>query len=107
MGRRRLKMSQINVGDGATFYVGSDRYPYTVVGVLSPKRLQVRRDFAKRIDHNGAFSESQTWEYAPNDRAEVEVISLRKNGRWYNKGSSMRGGFFSIGTRSMYQDPHF
>lgn len=100
-------MNTISVGDGVTCYVGSDRYPYTVTGILSERRLQVRRDHATRKDQNGHFSENQTWEYSPNEYAEVEVITLRKNGYWYRKGESMKGCFFTIGTRSMYQDPHF
>lgn len=48
----------IQVGDGATYHIGSDRYPYTVVEILTPRRLQVR----------------------------AEVITLRKNGRWHRLG---------------------
>jgi hypothetical protein len=107
MNQDQRKTSEVQIGDGATFTIGSDRYPYTVVGILTAKRLQVRRDHAVRTDKNG-FSEIQTWEYSPDENAPSEVITLRKNGRWYRLGEPGKGsGFFTIGKRSMYQDPSF
>lgn len=101
------KKIEVQVGDGATYHIGSDRYPYTVVGILTTKRLKVRQDNARRTDNNG-FSEIQTWEYSPNENGPEEVITLRKNGLWYRLGSPGKGsGFFTIGKRAMYQDPHF
>lgn len=95
------------VGTGATAHVGSDRYPYTVVEVISDKKLVVQRDEFRRTDSNG-FSESQTYEYTANPDAEKVVITLRGNGRWVRQGESAKGGTgFSIGHRSAYQDPSF
>jgi len=107
MSQDQRKMSEVQVGDGATYHIGSDRYPFTVVGILTAKRLQVCMDHAVRTDKNG-FSEIQTWEYSPDENATSEVITLRKNGLWYRLGQLGKGsGFFTIGKRVMYQDPSF
>lgn len=98
--------AQPQVGDGATQQVGSDRYPYTVIKILSPRRLVVQQDNARRTDSNG-MSESQTYEYSPNPNASEVIITLRKNGRWHRLGESIKSGSFYVGRRSMYQDPSF
>lgn len=49
------------VGMGATEVVGSDRYPYTIVKVVNPKKIVVQRDDYRRTDNNGQ-SELQTYE---------------------------------------------
>ena len=101
-----MTTNKIKVGDGATQGVGSDRYPYTVIKIISPCRIVVQRDHAVRTDKNG-ISESQTYEYFPNSNATEVVITLRRNGRWYQLGQSTKSGAFYIGQRSMYQDPSF
>jgi len=102
-----MNTTEIKVGDGATYQIGSDRYPYTVVEILTGKRIVVQRDDAVRTDKNG-FSEIQTWEYSTNESASKEIITLRKNNLWYKMGSPGKGsGFFTIGRRAMYQDPSF
>jgi hypothetical protein len=101
-----MTTAEIKIGDGATQSVGSDRYPYTVVKILSPRRMVVQQDNAVRTDKNG-LSESQTYEYSPNPNATEVVITLRSNGRWYQLGQSTKSGAFYIGRRSMYQDPSF
>lgn len=94
------------VGIGATNCVGSDRYPYTVIEVQSPKRIVVQADNYKRTDKNG-LSESQTYEYSPNPDGSTRVLTMRKNGRWCEVGDSMDYGGWAIGYRSAYQDPSF
>jgi len=106
MRQDQQKTSEIRVGDGATYHIGSDKYPYTVVGIMTAKRLRVCRDHAVRTDKNG-LSEIQTWEYSSNENSNCYVITLRKNGFWYRMGESSKGGFFTIGKREMYQDPSF
>lgn len=96
----------LKVGIGATEIVGSDRYPYTVVEVLSDKKIVVQADDYKRTDKNG-MSESQTYEYTPNPNSLRVVVTLRKNGRWVREGESGKGRGFAIGHRDAHQDPHF
>jgi hypothetical protein len=99
-------MNEFKVGDGATKGVGSDRYPYTIVEILSPKRVVLQPDDYYRTDKNG-FSEMQTYEFTPNPEAYRIIVTLRKNGRWYQLGQTMGGSRFSLGHRDAYQDPSF
>lgn len=102
----RTGSSIIQVGQGVTHHIGSDRYPYTVAEVISPKRVEIQADDYKRIDSNG-ISESQIYEYMPNPSACRIVVTLRKNGRWHQVGESMNSSSYSFGGRSAYQDPSF
>jgi len=95
------------VGMGGTRTVGSDRYPFTVVRVISPTRCIIQEDTASRTDRNG-LSESQEYTYAPNPAAPEVEISLRKNGRWYRKGDDISwGSAYALGMRRAYHDPSF
>ncbi len=96
-----------HVGDGATFGCGSDRYPYTVIEVRRDGReLVLQADDYKRTDSNG-FSESQEYEYTPNTNGGLVVVTLRKDGRYIQKGDSLKGMGYSIGHRAAYSDPCF
>ena len=101
-----MDQKEIEIGVGATKSVGSDRYPYTVAEIVSPKKIKVQADSYRRTDSNG-FSESQTYEFSPNPDARIVVLTLRKNGQWVEQGESMNGSRYYIGTRNAYQDPSF
>jgi len=88
------------VGMGATKIMFSDRHPYTVIEVMSEKRIKVQEDSATRTDKNG-FSESQEYTYEPNPNGTVYTLSLRKDGRWRVVGDTQ---VFSVGTRREYYD---
>lgn len=91
------------IGMGATKKVGSDRVCYTVVNVLSPRKLVVQYDNQRCISENG-----YDWEISPDPQGHTTTISLRKNGAWVEVGQSMKSdGRFSLGHRSPYRDPHF
>jgi len=96
----------IKVGQGATYSIGSDRYPYTVIEVSSPTRVVVQADYYRRTDNNG-FSESQTYEYTHNPSAFQTIVTRRKDGVWRKKGDTKGGGRFSLHGRNAYQDPSF
>lgn len=102
-GRERV---DIVVGSGATYSVGSDRYPYTVVEILSARRIVVQADDYQRIDTNG-FSESQKYDFRNNPSGPKVVLSLRRNGRWCEVGQSMSVSGYHLGHRSAYSDPSF
>jgi hypothetical protein len=103
---RSVPEGGIKVGQGATYGIGSDRYPYTVIEVSSPTRVVVQADNYRRTDNNG-FSESQTYEYTPNPDACQTIVTRRKDGRWRKKGDTKGGGVFSFHGRNAYQDPSF
>lgn len=90
------------VGDGATYSIGSDRYPCTVVD-RTPARVKVQHDDAKFIGGN-AMSESQQYEFTPNPNGGIMTFTLRKDGSWRQVGRG--GGYLSPG-RSKYLDPSF
>lgn len=93
-------------GDGVTVSVGSDRYAGTIDKVSkSGKTIWFRYDNSRRIDNNGAFSESQTYEYEENFDAPLRQASRRKDGRYRQKGQDW--GSVTIGVRNAYRDPHF
>lgn len=70
------------VGIGATYCIGSDRYAYKVVRVTPATVTVVRR---------GGSTE--------------EVFTRRKDGRYVRKGS--RVGYLYIGVAEDYRDPSF
>lgn len=97
----------MNVGDGVTVGIGSDRNAGTVQWVSkSGKTLRFTMDKQTRVDKNGAFSEMQEYEYESvpvND----DGTNLR-SARWSDK----RNGYIYMGRklgsgRFAYRDPHF
>lgn len=95
-----------DVGDGATYGVGSDCYPFTVIRVSdSGKTAWIQEDFAKRIDKGGPYTEMQYYEYSPNPDGRVMRVSHRKNGAWRPVGSDHSCVIF--GARRKFRDPHF
>lgn len=96
----------VQVGDGVTFNCGSDRYPLTVTAILSPRRIVIQRDNAKRTDNNG-YGGEQVWLIIPDPEGVTEIITKRKNGSWHREGESMSSFSYTVGHRSRYDDPSF
>ena len=105
-GHEKLNPLKPEIGMGATMGVGSDRYPYTITEIVSPKRIWVQSDEYRRIDSNGQ-SESQKYTFTRNPHGTKTLITLRKNGRWVRMGEQMGGTSWAIGRRDAYQDPSF
>lgn len=95
------------VGMGATMVFWTDRHAYTIIDV-SPdlKTIKVQRDRATRIDKNG-MSECQNYLYNQDCAGDIQVATLRKNGRYVLKGDSMKGTYVAIGHRREYYDYSF
>lgn len=93
------------VGMGVTRLGWSDRRPYTIVKVISPKKIVVQEDDAKRTDDNG-MSECQTYEYTRNDKNPEVTLTLRSYG-WRQVGDGKNGEGWRIGERSRYHDYSF
>ncbi len=96
------------VGMPATLLYWSDRKPATVVRVsASGREVEIQRDRSKRTDDNG-MSEGQVYEYERDPHAVREVFTLRKNGRWVEKGMRMGQGLrLGLGYREEYYDFSF
>jgi hypothetical protein len=93
------------VGMGATELMWTDRHAYTIVEVVSDKRLVVQQDKAIVVKggiHNG----SAEYRYEPDPSRPLKTLTLRKDGRWH-EGTTMQGAKFAIGWREEYYDPSF
>ena len=101
------KTIELVVGLGATELGYTDRYPFTVVEILTPRMVVVQADKFSRTDDNG-MSECQDYEYMANPEGEKVTITRRKNGKWVQKGSGSKDGrAFSVGRRRKYHDYSF
>lgn len=90
------------VGQGGSQRVGSDRYPFTVIGVSpSGHEITIQRD--KPVHISGSFQNGD-YHYDFDQNPNGAILK----GRWSTKfGKYIVGGSsVSIGTRSYYQDPH-
>lgn len=90
------------VGMGVTKIMFSDRHPYTVTKILSPKRIVVQADVAIRTDKND-FSENQEYEYKQDANAPEVTLFLNKFGKWKRLGDA-QGPTYLIGRREEYYD---
>jgi hypothetical protein len=102
----RSKTVTPEVGMGVTELCWSDRRPYTIVEIVSPKRIIVQADKATRTDKNFE-SESQAYEYSPNPDAPRVTLTLRSNGKWAKQGESSKGAGWIFGLRQAYHDFSF
>jgi hypothetical protein len=91
------------VGDGATYYVGSDAFPATIVEVKKNGRVVIREDKANLVKGDCAGGEQQ-WECTSNPEGELEICYKNSKGYWKILGS---GRSVQLGIRRRYHDPHF
>ena len=86
--------------------IRSSRQAYTVAKIdASGKKAWVQADLWKRIDHNG-MSECQSYEFTQEPDAPLELITLRKDGKWH-LGTTMSDSVMVLGVRHKYFDPSF
>ena len=105
--RSPVIMTNPIIGQGATKYVGSDRYAYEVVEVLNDRSILVREMRVIRMDQNG-WSSEQTYRFESDPDADVEHFTLRKGGYWIKKGVTVRyGSRLILGIQDHYMDPCF
>lgn len=104
-------MNKIKVGDGATEYIGSDRYPATVIAVSkSGKTVTIQRDEGYMVKGNFMQGDYEVgFKANPNGR----VVQLRQYkesedapGLWYVVGHK-HDTMIGLGRRSYYLDPSF
>jgi hypothetical protein len=94
------KQVEPKVGMGATICCWSDRHAATIIKITECQ-IHVQEDIATRTDSNG-MSESQTYDYSPNQDGAVIVFRKTKRG-WKSKC----GNGLLIGTRKHYYDYSF
>lgn len=102
------------VGEAATKYVGSDRYPMVITKVKS-KHCVVAVEVSDK-DYEKFVSNENNIQYLPNEVLEKYLndsefnseYTLRKNGRWMKKHSGLweTGGIY-LGSAELYLDPSF
>ena len=97
------------VGMGVTEYVGSDRYTFTVVKVLTPNRVIVKEDNVEIVSGNW-YENNVIVRYSfGEDRPEITLYRTRDKRCWkrVGSGSDSYTPQFYLGYRSYYQDPSF
>lgn len=94
-------MKEIEVGTGGTYYVGSDRYPVTVIEVVRANKVIVQFDEFRIEDAFSGYGIPESYKPDPNGR-KMEVTK-RKRG-WGVLGEAQRVSFEG---RDAYRDPSF
>jgi hypothetical protein len=93
----------VNIGDGVTYSVGSDAYPYTVIGVeRNNRKLILQSDHAVRVDNNG-MSESQEYDITPDPEGSIIEVTWKPSLGCYGNQYSR----YYVGHRRKHRDPHF
>lgn len=95
------------LGMGVTEFVGSDCYPYTIIGISASKKImQIQSDnYKPTADHE--YYGNQDYDYTTDPQGRTYFISLRKDGRWRQVGSGRGSTTYGIGVRRAYSDPSF
>ena len=103
IGRNTQNMNQKpEVGMGATYGIGSDCYPVTIIEV-SPSGHQIKLQHDKfELTDRGAVSGTQVYDYAPNPDADVKVFTRRQDGEYREKGKNF--GYLIVGKRKAHID---
>ena len=96
--------------DAATMNGWSDRNPATIVK-RTAKTITVQDDNVTNMSGEGhdayAAGKGQVTVYTRDYDAPLRVYTLRRNGRWIQRGASLRGPSLTIGRRDFYRDPSF
>jgi hypothetical protein len=100
------KQAEPEVGMGATVCFYSDRKAGTIIW-RENKTLVVQLDKSIRADDNG-MSDEQQYTYERDIHGQQYEFTLRKNGRWIQKGAGMKSGTsLGVGFRRTYYDYSF
>lgn len=96
----------VQVGDGATEVMWTDRHAYTVIQVVHPGRVVVQRDTATRTDNLG-MSDSQSYAFSPDPHGPTAIVRRGADGVWRTKGGKAHGRVFLMGHRDEHYDYSF
>lgn len=94
------------IGMGATQMCWTDRNPWTVVAVHSENKCMVQRDKVKAKEGDWQMGHQQ-WDIEPDPNGATEIITRRRNGKWYPVNKPMTSTGFILGERRHYYDWSF
>lgn len=95
---------EFQVGDHCSMVIGSDWYASKVIAHPTPNTVLAQHVKTKCIDYYAGDYEI----FDELDEHHTPVIfTKRRNGRWVDKGSSMRHGMILSSISRHYMDPHF
>lgn len=101
------------LGGGATVLHWSDRFPATVIAIITyksgprkglPKEVIVQHDTAVIVSGE-EYDGSAQYEYHRDEDGTMIAFTVRKDGKWRQKNNYSPVVIF--GTRDRYHDPHF
>lgn len=99
----------LNVGDGVTMNIGSDRYPATVIAVSkSGRKVTVQHDTATATEDSNYYGD-QSYTYEANPNGRIAEFSYRTSAKGFvQKGEAISyyATCLSQGRRR-YSDPSF
>jgi len=105
--RRDYTENPVQVGEPATYGIGSDCYPFEVAEVSVSGKTIWLKPMEYHIVKGSAFDGSAEYEYSSKPDAQVTLkATLRKDGRYRRTGCT-NYGTVSIGHARAYRDPHF
>lgn len=100
--------NKIEVGKGMSNGFNGDCYPYTIVKIISPKKIVVQADSYRVIEKEAQFKEGRLeCEFTPNPNGALITLTQRKNRRWVEVGTGMNSGWRWSCGRAYAQNPHF
>ena len=103
---RDYKENPVQVGELATYCIGSDRYPYEVFHVSENGHTILLRMMDYKVIKGSAFDGSAEYEYKVNPYGAPMKATLRKDGRYRRTGCTNYGTVY-VGSADAYRDPHF
>jgi hypothetical protein len=100
------------IGEFATYRIGSDRYAVEIIEVKRNARTLVTRDAAVVMaggaypgDHEWGGTEMGTYVVLSDEAGSLHEFTLRGDGSYRSKGSNY--GSLALGVVSPYRDPSF
>jgi len=100
-------MSQLpKVGDGATYSIGSDSYPMTIIEVSkSGYKVTAQHDSAEMVE-GSEYTNDAVYRYERNPSGSTLVFTNRKDGQYRAVGCSNYGRL-TLGIRHKRRNPEF
>ena len=86
-------------GMGVTYGCGSDCYPFTVLEVINERTLVIQEDVAVADKTKTGGMGHQNWIVTRNCNGPTTTITLRNNGKWYQKGEPKGSCDYFVGRR--------
>jgi hypothetical protein len=111
--------NEIKVGTACTINHYTDREPATIVEVVSPKKIIIRKDkatlkpeFTPEISSGGfaghcVNNDAQEYDYEQDLNGATLTYTLRSNGKWIQEGQTLNDKPLSIGFRKKFHDYNF